>query len=85
MSEIPKSKVKTDVRGAPFKVGTHVKVVMGVDETFDDKFQGLIGEIVHFDYSCRCGQTFPNDPMIGVRFAGDVIEEFWQEELSIGI
>jgi hypothetical protein len=68
--------------GAPFKVGERVRVIAGADETFDSAFFGRVGIIEYFEYDCGCGQTFPNDPMIGVRFS-NCVEEFWAEELQI--
>jgi hypothetical protein len=70
-----------DVDGAPFKIGAIVKVVSLSDETADDDLFGCQGSVVYFEYSCGCGQTFPDDPMIGVRF-GDRTTEFWKEELA---
>ena len=29
-----------------------------------------------------CGQRFPDDPMIGVRFPDGALQEFWREELG---
>ena len=71
-----------DVIGAPFRIGTRVRIVKGTDETFNKKFLRKIGEVVHLDYSCKCGQSYPGDPMIGVRFADGTTEEFWAEEIA---
>jgi hypothetical protein len=70
-----------DVDGAPFKIGDVVYVVSLSDETADAEFLGRIGSVFYFDYTCGCGQTFPNDPMIGVNF-GAQKSEFWKEELA---
>jgi hypothetical protein len=70
-----------DVSGAPFHVGQCVRVVMIADETGDRAFLGKDGVVAYFEYSCGCGQSFPKDPMIGVRFKNNS-EEFWKEELS---
>ena len=90
MSEVPKGHITTDVRGAPFRIGDKVKVVRATDETFDRRFMRRVGIVEHFEYSCGCGQTYPNDPMIGVKFRGarfrirkGAVEEFWQEELKL--
>jgi hypothetical protein len=72
----------TDIAGAPFKIGERVRVVAGIDETFEEGFLGRLGTIEYFEYDCGCGQTFPSDPMIGVRFS-NCIEEFWTEELQV--
>ena len=72
----------TNVSGAPFTIGERVRVTAGADKTFDDAFLGNIGTVEYFEYDCGCGQTFPNDPMIGVRLSNRV-EEFWAEELLI--
>ena len=55
--------------------------MVGADETFDDQFLGLMGIVQYLEYECGSGQTFPNDPMIGVRFSS-CVEEFWAEELQ---
>ena len=70
-----------DVPGAPFKIGDGVKVVSLADDTADVEFLGQQGQVLYYEYSCGCGQTFPNDPMIGVQF-GDRKAEFWKEELA---
>ncbi len=73
--------IHADVPGAPFKIGTLVRVVRLADETGDRAWLGRTGTVKFFDYACGCGQTFPNDPMIGVEYRGR-IEEFWKEELN---
>ena len=71
-----------DLDGAPFRIGAAVRVVALTDETADDGFLGCQGAVLYFEYACGCGQTFPDDPMIGVRLdAGSA--EFWKEELAI--
>jgi antirepressor CarS-like protein len=69
-----------NVSGAPFKVGERVRVTDSNDETFDPRYQDRTGIVEYFEYQCGCGQKYPNDPMIGVRFS-DNVEEFWSEEL----
>jgi len=80
---LPRGKIRVNLKHAPYKIGDHVKVLFSNDSTFRSEFIGLIGEIVHYDYSCNCGQSFPRDPMIGVVFATEEIEEFWKEEIAI--
>lgn len=70
-----------DVDGAPFKIGDKVRVVSFSDDTADEEFLGCQGGVLYFEYSCGCGQKFPNDPMIGVQF-GERTAEFWKEELA---
>ncbi len=73
-----------DVHGAPYKIGAVVRVVQFVDETGDSRFLGMTGTVKHFEYFCGCGQSYPDDPMIGVDFGGRV-EEFWKEELELRV
>jgi hypothetical protein len=73
--------IYVNVAGAPFKVGDRVRVTHGTDLTFDHRYQGRVGIVGYFEYQCGCGQSYPNDPMIGVRFRED-IAEFWAEELT---
>lgn len=70
-----------DVKGAPFKIGTDIKVVKVTDSTFDQKYMGRTGRVIYLEYSCGCGQSYPEDPMIGVQFPNNDKEEFWREEL----
>jgi hypothetical protein len=70
------------VDGAPFRIGERVRVRDSKDETFDRSFKGRVGSVEYFEYECGCGQSYPHDPMIGVRFRNDDIEEFWAEELA---
>ena len=72
-----------DVCGAPFHITDIVKVLNNpnIDETFDERFTFQSGMIVYFEYECGCGQCFPEDPMIGVRFKNGIVEEFWKEEI----
>lgn len=72
---------KEDIAGAPFHIGASVTVIQVVDNTTDEAYVGRTGEVVHYEYDCGCGQTFPGDPMIGVRFPDGIEEEFWTEEL----
>jgi hypothetical protein len=78
-----RSPITKDVSGAPYQIGDAVKVCKGADETFAPEFLGRVGRIVHFEYACGCGQTFPSDPMVGVGFRQGVVEEFWREEIVL--
>lgn len=70
-----------NVKGAPFKIGEAVRVVGPGDETFDRSYLGRAGVVRYFEYRCGCGQSYPDDPMIGVELRGGKKEEFWKEEL----
>ena len=70
-----------DVSGAPFRIGERVRVVSSKDETFDPHFIGRTGSVKYLEYECGCGQSYPDDPMIGVEFRARGTEEFWREEL----
>ena len=76
---------KFDIDGAPFKIGDAVVILdnPNKDETFNYGLSGKHGVVEHFEYDCGCGQRFPNDPMIGVRFENKAIEEFWKDELQL--
>ncbi len=75
--------VEHNIAGAPFSIGDKVRVLCNPnkDETFDDTLVNHTGKVIFLEYNCGCGQTFPYDPMIGVRFRNGRIEEFWKEEL----
>ena len=60
-----------------------VKIIAISDETGNKSYLGQYGKIKYFDYVCGCGQSYPNDPMIGIEFNNGKIEEFWKEELKI--
>tara|TARA_R110002072_G_scaffold113322_1_gene242728 strand:+ start:589 stop:822 length:234 start_codon:yes stop_codon:yes gene_type:complete len=53
------------------------------DETFRVELSGQQGMVKYFDFECGCGQTYPNDPMIGVQFNSGVVEEYWKEEIML--
>jgi hypothetical protein len=77
--------IKTPVNGSPFQPGDRVEVVAAIDKDVKDlsHLVGWWGQVEYLEYECGCGQTYPGDPMIGVRFAGNdnLLEEFWKEEL----
>ena len=76
--------IKENIQDAPFKIGDIIKVKKQkrFDSTFEDKFEGWEGLVIFFEYNCGCGQSYPIDPMIGVRFLNGEIFEFWQEEIT---
>ena len=76
---------KFNIEGAPFRIGDRVIVLdnPNKDDTFNYDFVGRIGVVEHFEYDCGCGQSFPEDPMIGIRFSDKTIGEFWKEELQL--
>jgi hypothetical protein len=74
--------VRQNVRGAPFLISDTVTVCRLADDTANRSYLFKRGVVEYFNYSCGCGQTYPGDPMIGVRFASGEIEEFWREELK---
>jgi hypothetical protein len=75
------NKIYTHVPGAPYQVGDWVTVI-ATEHPDDEHLVGLDGVVTHLDYSCGCGQTYPNDPMIGVKLDNGKEWEFWKEELS---
>ena len=74
-----------NIEDAPFKIGSKVQILNNPinDETFDKKHSGRNGEVIFFEYDCGCSQTFPEDPMIGVKFQNGKVAEFWKEELLL--
>jgi hypothetical protein len=78
----PPRNIYADLDGAPYKIGVGVKVLALTDETADNDLINHSGVVVFLEYSCGCGQSYPGDPMIGVRF-GRRIAEFWKEELTL--
>jgi hypothetical protein len=72
------------VDGAPFQPKEIVRVVASVEsgDMSVDSLIGKLGVVEYLEYDCGCGQTFPDDPMIGVRFSNGDQQEFWREELS---
>lgn len=72
------------VEGSPYQPGQRVTVVDAVDgEVHDVSWRiGQAGTVEYLEYSCGCGQSYPKDPMVGVRFEDGRLEEFWPEELS---
>lgn len=73
------------VDGAPYQPGERVRVVQAIDQEVSDlrAFIGRSGVVLYLEYSCGCGQTYPEDPMIGVRLDDGAEQEFWPEELEL--
>lgn len=70
------------VPGAPWQPGDIVRVVAIADDAASPEHIGKTGRVTYLEYSCGCGQSYPDDPMIGVELAGGKVEEFWREELA---
>lgn len=70
------------IEGAPFQKDEVVKIVGCCDETGYPEMVGRGGPVVHLDYDCGCGQSYPDNPMIGVRLEPGVVFELWAEELE---
>ncbi|MFI5298218.1 MAG: hypothetical protein ACHREM_08985 [Polyangiales bacterium] len=88
MSAVAKSgaqPIYTRVEGAPYQPGDLVTVIAAEDIDVDDvsEWIGRVGRVKYLEYSCGCGQSFPDDPMIGVKFVGGSLEEFWRGELAL--
>lgn len=79
---VPVGPIREPVPGAPYQPGDLVRVVAILDSTADAALVGAVGRVVHLEYSCGCGQRYPDDPMIGVELDGGVREEFWRDELA---
>ena len=75
------------VEGSPFQPGQTVVVVFSVDPPEEAAnvcdFVGKTGIVEHLEYDSGTGEEYPSDPMIGVRFEDDEIQEFWYEELRL--
>jgi len=83
MSAIP---IYAPVSGSPFQPDDIVRVVRSVDSVRSQcgvhAFIGLVGRVTYLEYFCGCGQRYPVDPMIGVKFDDGRVEEFWCEEIE---
>lgn len=77
-------KVIEHVNGAPVQPGQEVVVRSAIDRDVYDVAHliGRRGHVYYLEYSCGSGQSYPGDPMIGVRLEGGSREEFWKEELA---
>ena len=78
--------IRQRVDGAPYQPADVVRIVMSAEPkgalTDVSAFVGRTGIVEYLEYSCGCGQRFPDDPMIGVRFPDGALQEFWREELG---
>lgn len=72
------------VEGATYQPGERVLVVRAIDRYVHDvsELVGKEGAVEHLEYECGCGQHYPEDPMVGVRFGDGQLQEFWREELQ---
>ena len=77
--------IREHVEGSPFQPGESVEVACSAEMPESGcgvaEFVGRAGRVVHLEYGCGCGQSYPDDPMIGVDFDGGDVQEFWREEL----
>lgn len=80
-------RVRVPVAGSPYQPGDLVLVVDAVDIDIHDlsKYIGQRGQVEHLEYSCGCGQHYPDDPMIGVRLTCGELIEFWPEEIRLAV
>lgn len=76
-------RVRVPVAGSPYQPGDLVLVVDAIDRDVSDlsRYIGQRGQVEYLEYSCGCGQHYPDDPMVGVQFACGTRVEFWPEEL----
>jgi hypothetical protein len=80
----PCNPITTPVLGAPYQPHDRVRVVAAVDRDICDvtPYIGRFGVVAWLEYRCGCGQSYPKTPMVGVKFHGGAVEEFWPEELE---
>lgn len=62
-------------------LNTLVKVTSATDDTFNDKFMGMIGTVIDHDGRGGVGNT-KKDPLHRVEFDNGLVESFWYEELT---
>lgn len=84
---LPKARpIQVFTPGAPYQPGDEVVVVASAEAkgslTDVSGYIGRGGKVEHLEYSCGCGQHYPDDPMIAVRFPEGDGQEFWKEELG---
>lgn len=78
--------IRQAVSGSPFQPGDRVLVTSVCDEVGRElgygQYVGQRGVVEYLEYSCGCGQHYPDDPMVGVRLGGGEVVEFWKDELG---
>ena len=76
--------VRWFVAGSPFQPGDRVTVTRATDRDVYDvtRYVGCSGVVDYLEYECGCGQHFPEEPMVGVKFEDGTVEAFWPGELS---
>lgn len=73
--------VMVRVPGAPHQPGDRAVFIGMVDSQCDQIEVGEVGVVVYLEYSCGCGQVYPESPMLGISFGGRMVE-VWPEEVS---
>lgn len=71
-----------NIKEIKFKINQNIKVINLIDKTGNRYYLNKIGLIKYFNFDCGCEQTFPHNPMIGIKFFNGKIEEFWKEEIT---
>jgi hypothetical protein len=73
------------VDGAPVQPRQIVRVIAAIDSEIADVAGhiGRLGLVEYLEYECGCGQSFPANPMVGLRFTSGAREEFWPEEIEV--
>lgn len=75
--------VRENCEGTPFKIGDKVKIMKGVDDTFEKALEGMEGEVTGFQGNGMVGNRFPGDPLILVKVNGIPEEKsLWKEEIT---
>lgn len=69
------------VECSPYQPKDNVIVLRFSDDTGIQEFVGKVGVVEYLEYSCECGQSYPNDPMIGIKFPDGSLIECWSEEI----
>ena len=84
----PHGRIYGTVEGAPVQPKDWVTITQVIDEAGEAvgcaEWIGHKALVVYLEYDCGCGQTYPGDPMIGVRIhCQGVKHEYWHEELRL--
>ncbi|MFT7680651.1 MAG: hypothetical protein ACI935_000082 [Moritella dasanensis] len=73
---------RRNIDGAPFAIH-NIVLVVGVQDDMPEEHIGRKGKVLYYEYDGGCGQSYPKEPLIGVRFFdNNDLEEFWSEELT---